>query len=901
MGEESAAGLPVQLTSFIGRERELAGIVALLANNRLVTLTGAGGAGKTRLAIEVARATSTAERFVARDFVDLAPLDDGDALARAMASALGVKEERGRPAVEAIAARIGDRPTLVVLDNCEHVVDAAARGAAEVLRLCRGLTVLATSREPLGVPGEVTVRMPSLSTEASAALFVDRAARTLPGLELTERDHEAIATICARLDGMPLAIELAAARAHALTPRQIADGLDQVFRILGSGDRTATPRQQTLLGSIEWSYRLLEEREQQVLRRMSVFAGGCTLAAVEDVAGAEPIDPSEVLEIVSSLVAKSLVVADHQGAEVRYRLLETIRQHAAELLVRDGADYVAGAWSRHRAHYRWLLERAAAEARGPDQQLWLARVEAEFDNIHAALHRADVAGDDEALVDLTCATANAWVHVGRYADQRQWLERALSVARPDSPHLADLLYQQANAVFAHDTRRAAELFRQAVDLYLDRGDRAGAVWALVELGGAVTVVEGVAPGRAVYKQARELAEQLDDVAALAYATFHEGNAMVLGGSPIGAEDLLEAAIRTTPIDHHRRWALAMHGLMLATGGRLREARALTEALLAETPHQDALTRSTAPAALGLALSLAGEADAAIPVLHDAVATSRSIGFTFQTLWALGVAYTATGDLERARSVLEEAVSEGTEFVETAGALGGPHLAEVLAAIGTDRERVRRLLDDAILNARRRGGPRYESEAHAAAARIAFIDGDRQRAEEHARAVLELHRDARSNISAIDAIEIITCLGLDEGDSRASGLLEAAARWRDETGYHGHGPHYDEPIARARAGVHARPADERNELTIEDAVDLLQRGRGARRRPRTGWDALTPAERSVVALVVEGRTNAQIGERLYISRHTVDSHLRHVFAKVGVKSRAELAAMASARTENGADA
>ncbi|NEY35999.1 hypothetical protein GTU99_28225 [Streptomyces sp. PRKS01-65] len=385
-----------------------------LATARLVTLLGPGGAGKTRLSQEAAEAAGEA----ARDGVwlaELAPLDDPDAVPEAVLTAVGARETvlygAGAEEIRAVTDRTGDpvdrlvehcgrRRMLIVLDNCEHVVEAAARLAEELLARCPHLTVLATSREPLGVPGELLRPVEPLPEPAALRLLADRGAAARPGFRV-EDDPGACAEICRRLDGLPLAIELAAARLRMLTPRQIADRLDDRFRLLTSGSRTVLPRQQTLRAVVDWSWELLDEDERDVLCRLSVFAGGCDLAAAEAVCG------PAALEALGSLVDKSLVVAAPAGSgEMRYRLLETVAEYAGERL--DEAGGRREAERAHLTHYRELARTSDMELRGPGQLAAIERLEREYENIRTALRRAVAARDEQEALCLALSLVWYW-------------------------------------------------------------------------------------------------------------------------------------------------------------------------------------------------------------------------------------------------------------------------------------------------------------------------------------------------------------------------------------------------------------------------------------------------------------------------------------------------------------
>src|SRR5829696_1005005 len=338
--ERPPNNLPSALSSFVGREKEIAEVRRLLEDTRLLTLTGAGGCGKTRLAL--AAADELVEKFDEGVWmVDLAPLADPSLVPQAVASTLGVREQPGRSLTETLSGYLGSRKVLLVLDNCEHLVEACAKLAEVLLRSCPELRVLATSREALGITGEVTWLVPSLSLPdlrhlpafeslpqyESARLFLERTAAVKPTFVLSEQNAGAVAQICYRLDGIPLAIELAAARRKVLSVEQIAERLEDTFGLLSAGGRTAVPRHRTLHATMDWSHELLPEEERALFRCLSVFAGGFTLEAVESVCAGEDLRSDEVLELLSHLVDKSLVMVREESGEARYRLLETVRQY----------------------------------------------------------------------------------------------------------------------------------------------------------------------------------------------------------------------------------------------------------------------------------------------------------------------------------------------------------------------------------------------------------------------------------------------------------------------------------------------------------------------------------------------------------------------------------------------
>jgi non-specific serine/threonine protein kinase len=386
-------GIPVQLTTLVGREREIATVRDLLSRTRLLTLTGAGGSGKTRLAAEVVAREARAGLQHGL-WVELATVHDASLIADAVLSALGVSERSSTlsPAEQLLHA-IGDRPMLLVLDNCEHLVDACAALADVLLRDCAALRVLATSRAVLGVGGETAWLVPPLSlpeahdrapeASESVQLFIERARAVKPTFALTDENRASVIQICRQLDGLPLALELAAARLRALTAKQIAERLDDRFRLLTTGSRAALPRHQTLRAAIDWSYDLLDARAQLLLTRLSVFGGGFTLEAAEQVCSGGELAAAGVLDLVADLVEKSLVQMSEADDTARYRLLETVRQYGAERLAESG---VTDAMQRRHAEFFFALATEAEPHLSTiSRPAWVRRLRDELDNLRQSL------------------------------------------------------------------------------------------------------------------------------------------------------------------------------------------------------------------------------------------------------------------------------------------------------------------------------------------------------------------------------------------------------------------------------------------------------------------------------------------------------------------------------------
>ncbi|MGH8849758.1 MAG: tetratricopeptide repeat protein [Casimicrobiaceae bacterium] len=456
--------LPQQLTSFIGRERELADGKRLLETTRLLTLLGMGGLGKTRLSLQIG--ADVLERYADGVwFVDLAPIKDPALVVNEAAQVLGVHEEAGKPLLQTLCAHLNDRKLLYVLDNCEHLVGACASFAQVLLRSTPGVRILATSREALHIVGEQTypvaplaVPDPKAGVEAllrsdAVQLFVERARLQKPAFDLTEKDAPAVAELCARLDGIPLALELAAARMRSLSVAEINARLNDRFKLLTGGSRVALERQQTLRALVSWSYDLLQETEQTVLDRLSVFAGGFDLAAAEAVCGAEPIAAEDVIDLLSSLVDKSLVMVDQDDGSSRYGLLETIREFAREHLTKRydlqktirevtqehlaDRDDLAATAARHCDYYFGVAKTARAKLEGPEQAEWMRRVEADLGNMRAGIALALAGGVDPVLaVKFEVALMRFRILRGYSADARDNIREALTrpgILEPNLP------------------------------------------------------------------------------------------------------------------------------------------------------------------------------------------------------------------------------------------------------------------------------------------------------------------------------------------------------------------------------------------------------------------------------------------------------------------------------------
>jgi predicted ATPase/class 3 adenylate cyclase/DNA-binding CsgD family transcriptional regulator len=883
-------GLPTHLTSFVGRVAQQSDIRCMLAASRLVTVSGAGGAGKTRLAVEVANRMTT-EFADGVWYVDLAPITDPGVVPATVASALGAPENPTYSTTECVAQFIGRRAMLVVLDNCEHLLDATATIASTLLDACQAVTILATSREPLGLAGEATWRVPSLSlSDEALELFVDRARLVRPDFTLGPDNAESVAEICRRLDGMPLAIELAAARTRALSPSELLESLHDRFRLLTGGARTAMQRQQTLRASVDWSHALLTEPERVLFRRLAAFSGGFDLAAAQTVAGDDELERFQVLDQLTLLVDKSLLTVEDRRDGTRYLLPETVRQYALEKLGESGeAEAVR---SRHRDHY---TELAVALDAAADERRQVEQAERELDNLRAAFAWSREHGDTELALVLCSALLPLW-QGRRVREGLAWLAVALADDTDGSRvgpavrarALADEAVLDASMGDGGDFVRVEEalaLARAVGDAELLSRVLAACLWTA---GRNASMTQRYLP------EALEVARTVGDphrltdvLARQAYAGF------MIDGDPIptrrAAEEGLAVADSIGDRANSRicRWCLATADWMDGdlTGAERRLEELVADCFAAQevvSGHVYACTRS-------YLLSYLGDADAARAVANETLRCADALGEMFEGISqiALAIAALADGDHDAARAASakawQPAFRRETVAIYT--------VAEAALACG-DLETAQTLIDEALSFM----AGFHRKMALTVAARLAMAERRFDTAEQHLQEAVAICGRAKSVHWLAELFECLAQVAVAaESYPEAARLIGAATALRQRTKEIRFRV-YDVAFDTAKRVLREALGDEQFErlhaegfvLTPQDAIAYARRGRGERKRPASGWSALTPAERDVVRLLSEGLPNKEIATRLFISPRTVQSHLTHVYAKLGLTSRVQLA-------------
>ena len=848
-GGPAANNFPVQPTSFVGREQQIEEITRLLKTVHLVTLTGAGGAGKTRLALEVGRRAGAMYPGGAR-LVELAALTDSSLVPHTVATALGVQEIAGETVSASIVRALRDHAMLLVLDNCEHLVSACAHLTHEWLAACPSLRVLATSRERLSVPGEVAYLVPPLSVPQAAAaagpealrlseagrLFEERAAAASHGFTVTAANAQAVTQICRRLDGIPLAIELAAARIRALSAPQIACRLDDRFSVLTGRSPTGHPRHQTLRAAIDWSYDLLDARDRTLLARVSAFAGGFTPEAAETVCAGGTVARHEILDGLARLVDKSLVLADTHGEMGRYHLQDSVRHYAREQLLQSGEQ--GGLLTRHLDWCLALAEEAEPQLQGPTQAEWLRRLTAEHDNLREALAFALEGGSGDAAVRLAAALWWFWHIRGHLSEGRAWLSRAL--AAPGGAVSA----ARARALYGH--------------------------------------------GFLAWRQGR-----LDEATAL------------------GEESLALSRMRSDPLGMASAFSLLEH-IARSRGDYARAVLLPDQSLALFREMGDTWGIATSLVALGNAARLAGDYSRARAALEESLTLFRTLGDASglaAALHFLGLVARDQGDYARAETAAAESLHVSREQGDASRQAFSLHLQGLVARDRGDYARAQHLFEESLELFRDMGDAWGVTTVLVSLATVALLSGGADRAAGLFRESLTIRRDLGDRLGIAECLEGLAAVAALAGDvHRAARGLGAADALRDAIGAPSAAERPERTrdrtieMVRRRLGKQAFAAAlaAGREMSVQRAVEEALAGEPApggsapgrvARGPAGPGGSLTQREQEVAALIAEGRSNREIAAALVITLGTAANHVQHILNKLGLHSRAQIAAWA----------
>jgi predicted ATPase/DNA-binding CsgD family transcriptional regulator len=904
---DDRTNLSVPLSSFVGRDAEVSSLRAEIGRRRLVTITGSGGCGKSRLAFE----TAWAELGRSPDgvwCVELAPLGDPDHVAAEFAQVFGLREEFGRPMIDTLTDRLQPFDGLVVLDNCEHVLDGVRPLVEQLLRRCPKLHLLTTSREPLGVTGETTWRVPSLGQLAAVELFVQRARSVRPEFDPSDDDIPTIAHIVDRLDGIPLAVELAAARIRMMSPSSIEAALTDRFRLLTGGSRTSLARQQTLEASVAWSYDLLEPDEQTVARRLAVMSD-FTLDVAEAVAADDRIDAFRILDLLTHLVDKSVVRVDHAHRPARYRFLESVRQFLHGRLVESGESERVRVL--HLEHFLALVESVESEIAFRDGSQLLAMLELEHDNLEAALEFADVSGRREQALRLATSMTLFWELRGHLGRASRWFRRLLDqVDHEPTPYRGRACWGAAHiGLYGGDvetmTVRAPEALEQA-ELFDDDWTRARALNTI----GFATAIMDPSQARPGLERSVDLGTRIgDDWAVLNSCKMMTAAGWAAQDESLVLDDLETLRDHAAPFDatYFLAWYHGLRGYFMSRRGELASARSELDIAIEMCDRiGEPVTGGMSKAWLWAIDAMEGDDDGARRRSADllARASASGEGLAIADLLAnLGRVAIARDDAEAAIDLLAPAYDDQREH-------GIPFL---VATIGMPLATARRLagdldgavvlLDDLDGLAAALGNDWVGSMVDLERSCVALARDELEEAERSVHSALAVFARLGRRPDIVAALEQLGCVAASiESPAEAVRCFAAAATQRSQMGLATPSP-VAAAVARWRDSLVASVgADAVQEfwaegasLGLDEAVEYVSRARGERKRPSIGWASLTPTERRVVELVAEGLTNPQIAERMFVARGTVKVHVSHIFAKLGLSSRAELAALATRRS------
>ena len=903
--------LPIHPTRFVGRQSEMHEIEELLSDSSMVTLTGTGGSGKTRLALQIA--AKLVDEFGDGAFLcDLARVTDPQGVAAAVATAVGFAVEAG----PALISLLSEKQLFLVLDNCEHLISSSAELCQSLLAGAPKVQILATSREPLKVEGETNFVVPSLPVPpedaiggieglapyAASELFLDRARRARSDLELDDQDAAAVAAICRRLDGIPLAIELAAARVRVMSPKEIAQGLDERFGLLTGGARTAVPRHQTLTASVDWSHDLLTDVERAVLRRLSVFMGGFTLEAAKGVgSGPENRDvaPYQVVDLLSLLVEKSLVNVSRTRDQSRYSLLETIRQYAAAKLAEAGEE--EDARRAHRDHFLQAAVGLSKLAEGPEGAEAFAAFVRDRENFEAAFRWTCAREHFEEAATFLSASGDLLISIW-VGEVLAWATAVMpSIESVPEPTRTDVLYRCAPFLaFSGPQTELEPVLKECIDVHRTSGDelhlsRALLAWAQLtstnddlnevldeaveitervgDLHTAITAKAQLIAHLGIEDQDRrdryvdDLVREVNEVDApvvrfwpgtsiLTNLILHDVARSIAFTAPVAAKDFE----RLSSLERH---FLTTHPYALVFAGRYAEAEAIAEKLIRGREDVGDLVCLTD---LHLAMAFSAEArddsEAALAHFQRSSEAWSQTPFCPEGMEVVGPIFSlGAGDVDEAVRVRDKLTPEALASVH-------PWAAMFWAVLS--------------------GATRY-------------LQGEIEQAEEQAHKTLV---EARANWLLLDtSFDLLAAIAVqDNSHVEATRLLAGAAAHRDriglQWGFRVFRDIRNDTIEKIKEALSPQEFEqawrEGSAMTIQQTVGYTQRGRGERKRPPAGWRSLTPTEHQVVDFLAQGLSNQEIAEKMFVSVRTITTHLTHIYSKLGMTSRTELVAQATKR-------
>jgi len=892
----------------IGRESEVLGLEQALGSARLVTVTGAGGCGKTRVARELAGRVGARAEPLEVVFVELAMVRTGDHVVDALLRVLGARERAGRTQIEVLLDRFAGRDAVLVIDNCEHVADEVRRLAGWLLDAAPGLRVLVTSREPLGIPGELVfllspLGLPQAGGDVAAVVrseagrfFVDRAAAADPSFGLTPSTARAVVRICHQLDGLPLALGLAAARVASLSPGEIADGLSRHGRLAGALDESALPQHRSVRASLDWSYALLDERERVLFRRLSVFGGGWDAAAARSVALPDASE-TEVSGLLQALERKGLIMSASATRLGRWSFLQTVGDYAAEQLAID-ADEHDGVRDRQLTWFQ-------AYAADIDDLLFSpagrALIDQETPNLRLALDRA-VERDAGVALEMVGSLLRHWILAEHFQEGRSAAARVLAVGGQVDDCAARALVHLGAALIgavSEDYPAAVANLQSGIAL-LASVDDLDAEARCLQMSGMVLILTGVdlPEGLRSANRAVELLRASGDRLGLAWGLVNVAMAEGLCDRFDAARTAYEEFVTIPSAAQHARlrtWAeLAAAWTELIVGS---PAQALKHADLALELEGDwpSMTHFILTGFRVHALALLGATDAALAEGRRALGTAVQSGAVMAAPaieMALAIAELMAGELDvaeaRARRLLDMPQVHTVALMREA-------LAQIALARGDAREADVQSQQLASV-ARQSGSPRHAAVADFVGGRAAVLDGDPERGRDLVQGALAGYAGLGLERGAADALEELAMIAASTGDGARTARLAAAANQARARLDCAPLPSSRDRVAAARAKFIDRdgPAaweaawDEGEAMALADAIAYARRARGPRARPATGWASLTPTELEAARLAATGISNPQIAAQLFMARSTVKMHLSSVYMKLGIANRTELA-------------